>query len=404
LADGVLWSFFTNVFSGIYQEEECKVPRIKKGQLNLGRFVGWFWLLVSCGLVLSCGGGGGGDVSLSPPVSIAARTLLVTPALGGFSAGAKVELITSAGVVFGEDITNAEGNASPLLGDFSAPFIVRVTGAPGVSFFNERSRTQDPFPSEARLLAVVPGFSALTTSPSIGVNPLTNAAASILVANPLAPRITLGLSTNASPEEIQKQIASANARVAVVFGLDPAVSILTRPRVRRTASDLLDSTDRASLQLGVLLTALALAAPDNDLLAQANALASESRLNNGALPLSAALTSKVADFFAKVLSNLVPSDSRSCIRAPTPDPTLSRDSSSGAIERSVEIQINLATGVTAPIPAPLPCCPPGSTQLGNGPGTAAIVSTSTGTFIGEFGVGLPALVIRTQVGTVFCSR
>jgi hypothetical protein len=342
--------FFANVLSGIYQEEGCTVPRIKEGRLNLGRFVGWFWLLVTYGLVLSCGGGGGGDVSLSPPVSIAARTLLVTPALGGFSAGAKVELISSAGVVFGEAITNAEGNASPLLGDFSGPFIVRVTGAPGVSFFNERSRTQDPFPSEARLLAVVPGFPGLATSPSIGINPLTNAAASILVANPLAPSITLGLSTNVSSEEIQKLIARANARVAVVFGLDPAVSILTRPRVLRSPSDRLDSTNSASLQVGVLLTALALAAPDNDLLAQASALASESRLNDGRLPQSAGLTSKVAELTATVLQAVVPSTSRSLVPAPNPDPTLSKASSLEAIARSVEIQINLARGVTTPTP------------------------------------------------------
>jgi len=219
------------------------MSRIKGGRLNLGRFIGWFWLLSSLGLVLSCGGGGGEEGPVSPPVSIATRTILVTPALGGFSAGAQVELISPSGEIFGVATTNVDGNATPLLGDITGPFIVRVTGAPGVSFFNERSRTQDPFPPAARLLAVVPGFPAIATSPSIGVTPLTNAAASILIANPLKPIID-----GSSEPEIQEQIATVNARVAVVFGLDPSISLLTRPRVLRSTSDLLDSTDRASLE------------------------------------------------------------------------------------------------------------------------------------------------------------
>jgi len=424
------------------------------------RFVAWTGLLFFLSLVFSCGFGDddpapsptpsptvtpiptvvpspGPSPSPAPPVG-AGRVILVTPALGGFSAGALVELISPSGQTLGTATTNAQGDASPVIGNYSGPFVVRVTGSSSATFFNERSRTQDAFPANAALLAVVPGFSASASSPSIGVTPLTNAAAATVVANPQSPSIS------GTEAEILTRVASANARVAIAVGLDPSVSLLARPRALRSATDTIDTSDRAALQMGVLLTALALAAPSNDLLSQASALAADARDNNGSFPRSAAVLIAAAGSVASVLQSYVPAALRSSVVPLLPDPTLSRPESQAAIALALQNQISATTGTptpgptitpspaptatpspspspspsptsassgisdppATPTPIPMPTCPDGRTELGTG--TATATSSVTGTGTATFGTGTATSVlifesITNQTGTVFCS-
>jgi len=100
-------------------------------------FATWFFrifLVVSAGVGLFACGGGGDDAVITPP-PIAKRTITVTPALGGFGAGATVSLIDPSGAVLGSATTDSNGSASPELGAYTGPFIVRVAGGAGVTFF-----------------------------------------------------------------------------------------------------------------------------------------------------------------------------------------------------------------------------------------------------------------------------
>ncbi|NBP39664.1 MAG: hypothetical protein EBV34_14735, partial [Betaproteobacteria bacterium] len=300
------------------------------------------WFFVAVGVALFACGGGDGDVVQQPPPPVAKRTLTVVPALGGFGAGATVTLLDPTGAVIGTATTDANGSASPEIGGYSGPLVVRVSGAPTVSFFNEKTGTQDAFGATARLLAVVPGIPSTGTAPQVGVTPLTNAAAAVVVPNPDAPTVT-----GASQQAIRDSIALANAKVQIAVGLDPSFNILAAPRALRSTTDTLSTTDPIALRYGVILTALALASPSNDLLAAALNLAADAKANNGALPQSAAILNAAVNLLSSVTQRFVPAAQQtaltSFIASVKPDPSLTSAASQAAIAAAVANYISAAT-------------------------------------------------------------
>ena len=84
----------------------------------------------------------------------------VTPALGGFSAGAPVTVYDAAtGKVVGTGTTAAVplGTATINIGTFSGTIVVKVDGGANVNYLDERDTTKlYNFPAGSSLLAVIP--------------------------------------------------------------------------------------------------------------------------------------------------------------------------------------------------------------------------------------------------------
>ncbi len=119
--------------------------------------------------LFACGGGS----STTAPVQ---TTVSVTPALGGFSAGANVTAVTPAGAVIASGTTGSNGSASLDFAGYSGPFTLVVTGGAGVTYYDEKSGTNLPFTASDTLLATVPA-TTIKSGVSYGVTPLTNMAA-----------------------------------------------------------------------------------------------------------------------------------------------------------------------------------------------------------------------------------
>jgi hypothetical protein len=171
-------------------------------------------LTVSVALALAGCGGGGSDsiVPAATPVSSAAQ-----PQLGAFSANAVVNYYRPDGSPLASGVTDATGKATVDLGTYTGPFVVRVAGGPGVTYYDEADGTNKPFGSGAYMLAMVRGSAGGLNS--VGVTPLTHAAAALAglsAANPV-----LGSRTAAD-------IDTANGQIAALFGL-PVGFDLTRP-------------------------------------------------------------------------------------------------------------------------------------------------------------------------------
>jgi hypothetical protein len=121
-------------------------------------------------LFLMAGCGGGSSTSstpvtpvnpVTPPVPPTPPTptinkISVVPALGAFGAGANVAFIRPDGSLIAAAQTNAAGVAELDIGAYTGPFISKVTGGPGVTFYNEKTLGRDAFGANDTLLAIVP--------------------------------------------------------------------------------------------------------------------------------------------------------------------------------------------------------------------------------------------------------
>ena len=175
-------------------------------------------LVFPLALLAGCGGDSSSTTSpvVTPPVVTppvvpppTVNKIKVVPALGAFGAGANVAFIRPDGSQIATAQTNAAGAAELDMGSYTGPFISKVTGGPGVTFYNEKTLGRDAFGANDTLLAIVPSVpkaSATGEAPSLGVTALTNAAASVLIANPASPSIS-----GAVASTIASQISVANA-------------------------------------------------------------------------------------------------------------------------------------------------------------------------------------------------
>jgi hypothetical protein len=208
-------------------------------------------LSVAAALALAaCGGGGSGSDSIVPPpiqVSSSAQ-----PQLGAFSAGATVTYLRPDGTTLGSALTDATGKATVDLGSYTGPFTVRVTGGPGVTYFDEADGSLKPFGAGATLLAIVKGSAGGPNS--IGVTPLTHAAARLAGVSAASP----GLGNRTAAD-----IDTANGQIAAMFGL-PAGFDITKPPtpIAAGATSLSGTSDAATY--AALLSALAIQARANN--------------------------------------------------------------------------------------------------------------------------------------------
>ena len=210
-------------------------------------------LVLPLALFAGCGGGSSTTTApvvtppvVTPPVTPPVVTpptvnkIKVVPALGAFGAGANVTFIRPDGSQIAAAQTDATGAALLDMGAYTGPFISKVTGGPGVTFYNEKTLGRDPFGANDTLLAIVPSVPKVSSSgvaPSLGVTALTNAAASVLISNPSSPTIS-----GAGADTIASQISVANATVAVAAGLPAGVDMLSAPQALSSATDKISST------------------------------------------------------------------------------------------------------------------------------------------------------------------
>jgi hypothetical protein len=285
----------------------------------------------------------------------------VVPALGAFGAGANVAFIRPDGSQIATAQTNAAGAAELDMGSYTGPFISKVTGGPGVTFYNEKTLGRDAFGANDTLLAIVPSVpkaSATGEAPSLGVTALTNAAASVLIANPASPSIA-----GAVAATIASQIAVANATVAVAAGLPAGVDMLSAPQALSSPTDKISSTSPAAVAYGAYLAALAQAAPTASILDSVKAMAADSKANAGSLPTTAkTITDAGRNLAAVVAANVATTSQTASLTTLTtafkPDPTLSLPESKALITTIATTNNSGVVPTTPVVTTPVVVVPP----------------------------------------------
>lgn len=191
--------------------------------------------------------------------SASTTKLSVTPVLGAVY-GATVSVYNASGVLLGTGTTDATtGKVSVTLVGYAAgtPVIVKVTLAPGASYFNEHTGTNVTVASgsSVSLVSVMP---AITSGQAVGVTPLTNMAAKLagVTAEALG---SAPLTTALTSAGINVALAKTN----LALGLPAATNLTVAP----TAATL--AAPNPTETMGELLAAMAAA---TDPVAQAAAL------------------------------------------------------------------------------------------------------------------------------------
>ncbi len=236
-------------------------------------------LVMACltAILLACGGGGGGSGSQAT-----SSTICVTPALGGVSEGVVVSIFDAqTGTLLGSgttSIVNGLGTASITVPTtFKGLAVVRVNGCAACTYLDERTFQPVAFGATDTLLAVLPSTDS-TSERAVGVSALTSmAAAKVGVTS------TNFSGTAYTPPTTAISDTSLNAAVSTVLdifgvaGTDASNKDLmfSKPVVfglGYKAGDKLSGTG-TSLNLGVLLTALAQSTPTGtSLISQSNKL------------------------------------------------------------------------------------------------------------------------------------
>ena len=234
-------------------------------------------------------------------ISVTASNVSVVPALGAFSAGATITLLQPNGTVISVSQTDATGVVRAIgLGAYTGPFIVQVTGGPGVTVYNERTGQNEPFAANNSLLSIVPSSTNLPANGSVGVTELTNAAAAILIPNPTAPTIS------GSAQAVQLAITNANNTIAAAVGLPANVSLLTAPTPLSLSSPTtITATDPATILMTALLTSIA-NAETGSVVSNASAMAAGVAANNGSLSASSGIINTALSNLNTVINHIVP--------------------------------------------------------------------------------------------------
>ena len=195
-------------------------------------------------LLVACGGGGGGGAT-SGGTTVTGVT--VVPALGAFSAGARVEAFDPvSGLAIGDGATtDATGAAVIDLGTHASSFVLKVTGSATTKYFEEgltSNGTDTNFTSNDVLLALVPASAAVTKGASIGVTPLTHMAAGFAVNSLSDLKVNIPAGKDAADVMYE-----AMARVRYITGL--AVQTSERGKITLNpllAPSVLSSTTKAT--------------------------------------------------------------------------------------------------------------------------------------------------------------
>lgn len=202
--------------------------------------------LTAATLLVACGGGGGGGAS------VAGKSITVVPALGGFSAGAVVEAFKPNGDLIKSTTTTAGGEASIDMAGYEGPFILKVSGAAGVTYYDEKAGTAKDFSNATDyLLSVVP-TTTITSGAAYGVTPLTNMVAALAGVDGLAPTVA-----GAATADVVANINQAVKFTQDILGVDSnTLDVLAAPTPVR-ADRLKVSSSSASGLYGLLLAEMA---------------------------------------------------------------------------------------------------------------------------------------------------
>jgi len=220
--------------------------------------------------------------------------------MGGFSAGANVNIYSSTGTLVGNATTDATGAAQVNIGSFTGAFITSVSGGPNVTVYNEGTGAREPFGASNILLEMSP---SVPTSGKVGVTPLTNAAAAVLISNPAKPVLNLPSSSNAATA-----IANVNTTVQNAVGLT-GIDITAAPAPLNSSTGTISSTDANTVIYSAYLASLAIASPATSLTQAANNLATDAASNGGTMTNSKSLLRVTATTLTTVLSTNVASTS-----------------------------------------------------------------------------------------------
>jgi len=183
----------------------------------------------------------------------------VVPGLGGFGSGANVSAIRPDGVAIGAAKTGADGKATVDFGTYDGPFILKVVGGEGVTYYSEKSGLNEPFGATDILLSVVP-TSTVAPGAAFGVNPLTHMVAAAAGITPSAPRLE-----GANVAAIIAAVNEAKSQVYKVLGVpETAFDILAAPIMVTAANPTVNASSTAGT-LGLLLAELAKSAAGNPL-------------------------------------------------------------------------------------------------------------------------------------------
>jgi hypothetical protein len=176
-------------------------------------------------LIAGCGGGGGSapvaDSSSGGGSSGSTATgITVVPALGAFTAGARIEAFDPVtGLIIGNGATTDDtGTATIDLGNHATAFILKVSGSTTTKYFEEGlgAGTETNFSSNDVMLALVPASAAVTVSSSIGVTPLTHMAAGFAVNSLSDLKVNIPVGKTAADVMYE-----AMARTRYIIGLAP---------------------------------------------------------------------------------------------------------------------------------------------------------------------------------------
>jgi hypothetical protein len=221
--------------------------------------------LVIAGAAASMASCGGGSSSTASTTTTTTTPITVTPALGGFSSGAGVKAVKPDGTTIASSTTDSTGSATLDLGSYSGPMTLVVTGATGVTYYDEKSGTNLTFGATDTLLSVVPG-SAVTSGSSYGVTSITNMAAAF------AGVTSTGVITGASTDAINTTITNAVAQTQLTLGIPTdQLNILAAPKAVTSTTSKLSGTG-TDVKYGLILAEFAKSSTTTAL-AQSTALA-----------------------------------------------------------------------------------------------------------------------------------
>jgi hypothetical protein len=179
--------------------------------------------------------------------------------LGGFGSGANVSALRPDGSAIGAAKTGADGKATVDFGTYDGPFILKVVGGEGVTYYNEKSGISEPFGATDTLLSVVP-TSTVAPGAAFGVNPLTHMVAAAAGITPTAPKIEA-----ANVAAVIATINEAKGQVYKVLGIpETALDILAAPVMVTATTTTINASSTAGT-LGLLLAEMAKAATGNPL-------------------------------------------------------------------------------------------------------------------------------------------
>ncbi|MFM7396795.1 MAG: DUF1800 family protein [Gammaproteobacteria bacterium] len=282
------------------------------------------------------------------------KPLSATPILGGFSAGATVDLFRAdTGERIESKTTGSDGTISVSVpASYTGLAIVRVSGSGSALYLDERTDTLKPFTANQFLLAVIPPGAMREQGVPLAVSTLTHAIALAAGINTTASAATI-----AAPSLTDAALQSAQNRVMDALGLTTTALDPLKVPVYLKASDQGKGTklegSGESLNYGVILIALAKLAPSGtDLATFAQTLGTA--IKNGTLAAGVPQIAELPQQVNSAKTGFVSSGSQSQVTV-APEPilvktsvgpggTLSPESVSARKGTSVKFTLSASTG------------------------------------------------------------